>query len=84
MPVIENMIKRNEARKTVLIEKLKVMAAQLPEGPRKKMLETRILEWEKIPPEDMTKAFIILLIIVGAATAAYLIYEFRAARRVII
>jgi len=81
---VESMTKRNAARKAVLIERLKILAKQLPEGPRKKMLETRILEWEKIPPEDITKAFIIFLVIVVAATAGYVVYELRAARRVII
>jgi len=81
---VENIIKRNAARKAVLIERLKILTKQLPDGPRKRMLEARIMEWEKIPPEDVTKAFIILLIVVIAATAGYVVSEFRAARRVII
>jgi len=79
---VENMTKRNAARKAVLIERLKTLTKQLAEGPRKKMLETRILEWEKIPPEDITRTFLIFLAVILVATVGYAAYEIRAARKV--
>jgi hypothetical protein len=81
---VENMTKRNAARKALFLGRLKILAAQMPEGSRKRMLETRILEWEKIPPEEWTRYFVIFLILIVIATIGFLAYEFWARRKGVI